>query len=285
MSEESSQTGDPKKIKAHTRRPYQSLRVVDRLSHNHRITAFATIFFFIFCGLGTWQLKRAEEKQAQIQEDVEVQSSVVPKTLIELKPNEPGQWTLLEGYFHPKHIVFLDNRTRESRRGYEVVQLFCDRQRCAWVNRGWVEHTDRTLPGIDTPKNRIQTTGYTVAVKPHGELVDNLQEVNAYQPWPMRVQWLDTKAINQHLPAKLNKPILSQSVRLTVESQYGFYAMWPKTGMTEEKHLGYAMQWFALALAAVLLQIFANSDAVYHWRHWRLRQKWWKYNENMGKKH
>ncbi len=286
MSESSknhkAETADKKKISDR-----KTLRVLDRLSHNHRITVFTTVFFFIFCGLGTWQMQRAEEKR-QLLEASEIQKVQIPKTLVQLSAEKFGESTILQGKFYKPYTVFLDNRTRDGRVGYEVVQLFCDAQRCAWVNRGWLAHKGRDFPNISTPSRGVYTSGLSHHPVAHSGIVDNVgQTENSAETknqWPGLLQWLDIKALNTKISGRISKPIISQSIRLLPESEYAFHAKWPDSGMTVEKHLGYAGQWFALALAAILLQFFANSDGMYHWRHWRMRMKWWRYNEDMGKK-
>ncbi len=262
----------------------QRLRTLEKLSHNHHITIFTIIFFFIFCGLGTWQVQRAEEKR-QLLDSSEQQKVQIPKTLVQLSPEKIGEATILQGSFYRKYTVFLDNRTRDGRVGFEIVQLFCDAQRCAWVNRGWKGHKGREFPNITTPSKEIYAAGISHHPQAHGDLVANVNQGEEQKSeWPVLLQWLDINTLNKKMTGRINKPILPQSIRLVPESEYAFYAQWSDGGMTVEKHLGYAGQWFALALAALLLQFFANSDGVYHWRHWRMRMKWWRYNEEMGKK-
>src|SRR4249919_3883422 len=73
-----------------------------------------------FVALGNWQARRAEEKRA-------------------LAAQLEKQRISLTGVFRPEYTVFLDNRIRNHRAGYEVVTPLRLDGEHVLVNRGWIE--------------------------------------------------------------------------------------------------------------------------------------------------
>jgi cytochrome oxidase assembly protein ShyY1 len=56
---------------------------------------------------------------------------------------------------------------------------------------------------------------------------------------------------------QLGSPLLPFVLRLSPDSEGGFTREWQaRTGLTPERHTGYAVQWFALAAALVVLCIW-----------------------------
>jgi len=88
--------------------------------------------------LGNWQARRAEEKRA-LAENV--------------------QQIAVHGEFLPERTVFLDNKVRNHRAGYEVVTpLRLGEGIHILVNRGWIEAPARReqLPEVVTPRGPVR---------------------------------------------------------------------------------------------------------------------------------
>ena len=82
--------------------------------------------------------------------------------------------------------------------------------------------------------------------------------------WPLRVQKVDFDAIGEQLGVEL-APF---EIRVTPEVALGNNTPLPRhwqdvTVMGPERHKAYALQWFALALAALLIYVAA---ALRNWR-------------------
>jgi surfeit locus 1 family protein len=56
----------------------------------------------------------------------------------------------------------------------------------------------------------------------------------------------------------LNLELLPYLVRMAPESPAGFARSWRAPGSGEEKHLGYAFQWFAMAAAILVIYLILN---------------------------
>lgn len=56
---------------------------------------------------------------------------------------------------------------------------------------------------------------------------------------------------------QLGKPLLPFVLRLAPDVDAGYAREWElRTGLTPERHVGYAVQWFALALALLVLSLW-----------------------------
>jgi cytochrome oxidase assembly protein ShyY1 len=71
--------------------------------------------------------------------------------------------------------------------------------------------------------------------------------------WPRVVQHVDLARIQE----QLGVPLLPFVLRLSPASDHGYERDWPvRAGLTLERHVGYAVQWFALAAALVGLCVW-----------------------------
>ncbi len=167
-------------------------------------------------------------------------------------------YTLL-GRYHNKHFL-LDNRVRDGKVGYEVLTPL-ELESGAWVlvNRGWVAGGARRdmLPSIEDLQGVQNIIGHFYA--PDGR-IPVLAPTPVQHEWPRRIQRLEWAAIEQQLGVAFLK---HQEFRLSDASVAGAYAVgWPLATSSAEKHMAYAVQWFAMATALLILTAWAT---------WRLR--------------
>jgi len=197
----------------------------------------------LLLGLGVWQLQRAEEKHALLTEQA-AQARAPVLALAELAPlGEPGfRRVRLEGAFDAAHSLLLDNRQRGGRVGVELLQPFLDRPSGRWVlvNRGWLPWPDRRrAPEFDTPAGEL--TLLATVYRPPGEAF-LLGGGAATAGWPRLINAVDAPALWR----ELRRDGLSDELRLQ-PGPASYVGDWPTVNMGPERHLGYAVQWFALA--------------------------------------
>src|SRR6266850_3569370 len=111
--------------------------------------------------LGHWQTRRAEEKRAlgaRLELAVKSSASEIPASAI-----RAGDFALkrvtARGEFMAERTVYLDNKLRRGRPGYEVVTpLRLSRSMHVLVNRGWVAApAERTRPPqMHTPAGEVR---------------------------------------------------------------------------------------------------------------------------------
>src|SRR5690554_5423460 len=220
------------------------------------LVIFAALFLPLLCGLGVWQLNRAEQKE-QILAEREERRTRAPLSG-EWLSSEPGDWQYrqaeLSGYYLEDRQWLLDNRTYRGRVGYEVVTLFrlASGAGALLVNRGWIPAPERReiLPELPVPQG-LQRLGGIV------ETVDRpywvLQESPPEPGWPKRIQYADLERMRLDTALEI-APWL---VRVE-EGQPGALTTLPQaTPMGPETHRGYAVQWFGLALVLLIGTVIA----------------------------
>jgi len=229
-----------------------------------KVWLFCAVFLPITLSLGFWQLDRAAQKRQQ-QEQYQTQAGL-PEQLFEQAPGmSPPEAVAnfrpfrLRGQYRPFHVL-LDNRTRDGKAGYEVLTPFAHADgHVYWVNRGWVKagryRTD--LPELDAPMRETEIFGhfYLPAGAHQAADVEILADNKV-----VRVQALDWNMLAEQARQSIGATAtFNAEFRLRDDVQPGAVRTgWPVVTMSPEKHTGYAVQWFGLALALLVLSIGAT---------------------------
>jgi cytochrome oxidase assembly protein ShyY1 len=230
-----------------------------RWESNWKITALVVIAIPLLLRLGFWQLSRAEEKQLLQQHYIE-RSGLPPLTEAQLQGLPEGALAyrdvVLEGRYNSEQTVLLDNQINNGRAGYNALTPFItDTGQRYWVNRGWIAgYADRrlpTLPAVGTATLQLRGSIYV----PLGETVV-LQQDSWPQLTPFVVQSVDTKRLASHF----GEPNFDYTLRLAAE-QFGALTIdWPLVNTGPEKHLGYALQWFFMAVAVLGFWLYSSVE-------------------------
>ncbi len=212
----------------------------------------------ITASLGRWQLDRAAQKQALVDERHAHESmpQLDGSTLGQLgdsPANRAGllyRPVLLRGRWIAEHTVYLDNRQMQGRAGFYVVTPLAlqSSKVVILVQRGWVQRsfTDReALP-------EVITTDQEVEIRAH------------LAPWPSRMYEFATEdhgPIRQNLDLEgfrsaTGLPLLEVSAVQTGPASEGLLREWPQVASGIEKHQGYAFQWFGLSATIALLYVW-----------------------------
>lgn len=221
-----------------------------------RLWLFTGLLLPVLLGLGFWQVDRAQEKSA---ERAQWETEEGPVAWPVEEPPE-GQPVTIEGHYDDRVRWFLDNRTRDGRRGYELLQLFHPDPGTepVVVNRGWVEApvSRSDLPEHETPDPDLRIEG-RVASWPDPMRLGEADPADR-RGWPKRVPGLTP----QELAAE-GFDVAPVMVRLVDEQQPGaLRADWEPDRMEAATHRGYALQWFALSVVLVTLTIAASFRKV-----------------------
>lgn len=227
-------------------------------------TFIATILVFvgivILIRLGNWQLVRATEKE-KIINDIESRKISDPLTLTALNQlAEKNYYPLkIQGYFDNQHYLLLDNRIYKGRAGFEVVQPFISTEGTVLVNRGWIPWPlyRAILPKIPIVVGMMELEG-EVSFPLNGIVLvkDELKSTNG---WPQLVQSLDISALTK-LYQEINLSIEPWILRQRADSEPFYKRSWIYINMSPEKHVSYAVTWFGLALALIIIYIAAVTS-------------------------
>lgn len=229
-----------------------------KIQFDWRVTALALLFLPVLLSLGFWQLDRAEEKR-QLQQLFAKRESAGPISVEMANPETDLRFqpVSLQGQYIEGRDVLLDNRIFQGRFGYEVVSPFrlAGKKAIVWVNRGWVEgdKSRRSLPVISYPQGVMNLSGEIHV--PQGQLLILAHEEQ--QNWPRVMQSLDIDALKD----AFEEPVFPYSVRLRAFNPGSFEPSWVVVNIQPEKHTGYAVQWFAMSLTAILIALLGNTNA------------------------
>lgn len=222
----------------------------------------AVAVMVVFCLLGRWQLQRMEQKQALLDQEVPAREQTLALGAALAAPPQL-RWVEDHGQFLAG-TVLLDNQMREGRAGLKVYQPFrSDSGAVVLVDLGWLPMpADRTVPAI-TPREGPAKLAGLLAPPPAPGLAVGPAMTAAGQPGV----WLASRMPPQEVAAALKLPGgLPYSVLRLDPALPGGYArdleLLPNT-MPPSRHLGYAVQWFGLALTVLVVAL------VLEWRRQR----------------
>lgn len=214
-----------------------------------------TLFFVsLFVGLGVWQLHRADEKkqmlmthQAAAQQGHELwkEGSALPQQYQKIK---------VQGTYLPT-IFLLDNQFNQHRFGYNVLSpLQITATQVVLVNRGWIptNQTRQDIPNIQTPSKLLTVKGSAYFPSKKQWLLS--ADVEEKVKNALIIEQVDVKRLSQVLQKKVYPFI----IRLDKSEAHGFIREWTIVSMPPERHLGYAVQWFAMAFVILILFIVLN---------------------------
>lgn len=214
--------------------------------------------FAVLLGLGNWQLGRADEKQALIAAKQARQAA--PALILHQTRPEPildrFRPAVAVGQYEPGRQWLLDNRLFRGRPGYHVYSLFRLQDGThILLNRGWISQgaSRQILPELPLPTGQHQIRGH----------LDTPAAVGLVLAEP---DWTNSAAVQ--LVPNLDMAALAAGQGLTLPTlalvvdpnqpgalQYDWQAI---ETLTPVKHQGYAVQWFALALALLFIYVGVN---------------------------
>ncbi len=225
-------------------------------------TAAFVAVFVCLCRLGVWQLDRADEKSALHREYLS-RSSAEPidleqvATLGEEAAALYWRRVFMQGRYDPGVIYLLDNQVHRTKPGYYVFTRFLLEDGVAvLVNRGWMAaaKTRAQIPQILTPLESMSLTG-TITPPPITGILLAEGSAERLRDDLIRVQEINIDAIAD----ENNWVLLPYVVRLDGPAPRGLLRVWRAPGSGRERHLGYAFQWFAMAMALLVIYVILNT--------------------------
>ncbi len=222
-------------------------------------TVVTLLILPVLLGLGSWQLNRAHQKEA-LRAAFEAQMALDYAPVEEVCLTDPAcryRKVLIEGHYDGQHQILLDNQIREGRPGFHVFTplRIPDREWAILVNRGWAPlgSSRQDLPDIRIDDARVALKGRVSQPANPGL---QLGESGAVQ-WPRVVQFLDYEQLAKDLGYALAPAV----ILLDPDMEGGYLRDWRPEfgGMGPRKHYGYAVQWFALAAALIVIFIVVNT--------------------------
>ena len=217
-----------------------------------KILIFAIIFVPITISLGLWQIERANEKKVIISN----YDKLLVSTPIALQKEQPLEnWQPIETVgAYQDLVIYEDNAINSSKAGFKVYHLFQNGDGTfIFVHRGFIERNliKNNLPRIDTPVGKKNIKGTTL-FKQNNTFVKNIEESDI-----RIIQEFNTSVLIERFPILKDRYLHPFLFNLDVRDADKFQPIEKPVNMTATKHIGYAIQWFGLCAALIILTIYA----------------------------
>jgi surfeit locus 1 family protein len=206
----------------------------------------------LFVALGLWQLDRADEKREQAR--LLSARAEMPALELVAPVSDPEALRFRKlrarGVFEGEGQILIENRRHANRTGFHVITPLrvggTDMR--VLVNRGWIPaQPDGTPTDAPVPEGPVEVVGEThipsaPALALHGG-------PDAAKAWGTRWPYLTVELYSAAAGHALEPVVILQDPG----DPTGFARSWPRELPKEGMHIGYAIQWFAFALIALVL--------------------------------
>ena len=207
--------------------------------------------------LGRWQLQRADEKRALYQAFA---AGTDATRLIEANtPSLPRyQHVEARGHYDASRQVLIDNMFDAEKVGYFVITPFA-LEKGGWVlvNRGWVPlgRSRAERPQIAVPEDARLIRGRADHLPAAG--IQMGPRAVLQPPYPVVAAFPTLDEIKQLLHER-QWTAASDVIALDAADADGYARHWAPPGFPPLRHIGYAVQWFALAAALLVIYLITN---------------------------
>ncbi len=209
-----------------------------------RMTILVALLIPLTVRLGFWQIDRAAQKRA-IENARLASYGALPVDERRLADAPSFARVRLEGHYDPTRQFLVDNYTRHGVPGYVVVTPFqTSGGKRMLVNRGWIAAPPlrNELPDAPPPVGKVRIIGVlwslSVATTDAGIWDDG---------WPKRIEHFDGARM-----AKVIGGSMPEEFRLEEGQPGSLEPIVLGEEMSATRHMGYAVQWFAMAIALVI---------------------------------
>jgi cytochrome oxidase assembly protein ShyY1 len=213
----------------------------------------ALLVIALFARLGFWQLDRMHEKRAMLGAAgavVQQRHALPLSAAADARRSSDYDWSAGSGRFAALPPVLLDNQSRDDRAGVRAYRVFVPADAPPLlVELGWLPVPgDRRMPPVPRPDGEMRIAGL-LAPPPSAGIATTIVQ-------PQADGTLLTIALDLPLLRRsLALPVLAPRVlKLDPAIPLGYARdldVLPNT-LPPERHLGYAVQWFGLALAVLV---------------------------------
>ena len=229
------------------------------------IPTFVTLLaFLIMCKLGFWQLDRAKQKEDEIQAFSQL-TILTYAEMLEIASRDieqlHGRQVRLSGAIEPSSSWLIDNKTHLGKVGYSLVAKMNIKtdvnnapSQSILVDVGWIEGSKyrEYLPEVDLPSQL--TALATIKAKGFDQLMLSNSNEDAGNEGGQLIRVQSYQQIFQ-LESEDTLPIIAFAETNTIAKMPQLYK---PVVMPPEKHTAYAVQWFLLALASLVVYGFAS---------------------------
>lgn len=234
---------------------------------NLLIAVCVVITIALLVNLGLWQLGRAQDKR-ELQQAVQARQLEPAMALSQLSLSEAeldqAQRDALEsqnvealGSYWNEASFLIAFQFFQGAPGFELITPFQLSNTGEWllVSRGWIAPGpgDDALPTIVPLSDEVTITGQLHVPAP----VAGVTQVQG-EAWPVRFRRVDIARAAQ----VLERPLLPVVLRLGPGEQGVLARHWPAVSVSTRNNIGYALQWFAMALAVLTISLLMSTNVI-----------------------
>ncbi|MBT4653466.1 MAG: SURF1 family protein [Thiotrichales bacterium] len=215
-------------------------------------TALIALTCAFLLSLGFWQLDRAEEKRA-IEASIKDASTGTVELIVSTETLEDKEYyeVRIQGqYLNEKQFIY-DNQIVDQISGYYVLTPFVlkGQPKAIIVNRGFIPWNGRRDKFADIFVDSSSREIMVQVSKPIKRM--ELKSIELDSVFPVLIQAIDIDGLIVLSGVELTTVV----GLLNASASDGFVRKWePYTGSIE-KHIGYAIQWFLMALVLAIIGI------------------------------
>lgn len=210
--------------------------------------------------LGAWQLDRASQKREMFERFGADDAPVAYPSIADAAPEDVRyRRVVATGRYDAARQFLLEGMTRDGRPGLHVLTpLALGDGSFVIVDRGWIPETRTRDTRPDLP---VGVGPREVAARAVPFYAPGLRlEAPPGEGWPRRVLYPTPVQLAEALGA----PVAPHLLWLDAGEPDGFARDWKPAEFGPARHIGYAVQWFGLAITLLLIYFvlrFRRSDA------------------------
>jgi surfeit locus 1 family protein len=234
------------------------IRIGSRIFEPRLFTTLVTVVLLaLLISLGRWQLRRAAEKQALF--DSFAAGAETPLR-VDLATSPVPRYRRVEvhGHYQTARQVLIDNMVSHERAGYYVLTPFAlDAGGWIWVNRGWVPvgQSRAQIPDVAVNEDERIVSGRADHLPAAGIQLGARPVLTP--PFPVVAAFPRAAELARLLNENAWAPA-TETILLDARLPDGYVREWAPPGFPPLRHIGYAVQWFGLALALAVIYVVTN---------------------------
>ena len=210
-----------------------------------------------FARLGIWQLDRASEKtalQTAMQQEQQKEAINIEDIILARDGTIPNLHVTLAGEYINEKSFLLVPQSYNGQLGFGVITPFRlqNSNRIVLVDRGWITVASGAQLNFEQVVGPRQLTGQ-IHLQSSSPGSDDQTDVSA---WPVQIRRLDVDVLSQILGEEL----FPYPVRLSEDQPGVLVRHWTAVTANSSANISYAIQWFVLAAAIVIVSLLASSN-------------------------
>lgn len=215
-------------------------------------TVVAFIAIVIMLGLGFWQLDRKLEKERRLEQIdfAKQQQSLRLSDVIEDYREYQDFAIDAEGQLLPGSF-YIDNKLYDGKAGFNVMRGFETDSGILMLDLGWLAATAPRPAMPEYKELSFKAISGVLYIPTDNQLITETNQ--QFGSFPALLQQAELSQFERHLGQK----VLPFILRTQQNDNPQFVRKWEAVTMSPEKHLGYAIQWFGLAVAGLTVYLLS----------------------------